>query len=76
MFRHRSSALDENVYEHIRAHKRDDETFSEAIERLISGYSLVDFAGGLAETDVGRMHEAINEVNDEYADDITEELGL
>jgi len=72
----KSVRLDENVYEHIRAHKRDDETPSEAIERLISGYSLVDFAGGLTETDADRMREAIDEANDEYTDDIAEELGL
>ncbi|WP_315910561.1 antitoxin VapB family protein [Halapricum hydrolyticum] len=33
----RSVRLDEDVYETIKARKRDDETFSEAIERLIDG---------------------------------------
>lgn len=42
----KSVRLDEAVYERIAAHKRDDETFSEAISRLTSDYSLVAFAGG------------------------------
>lgn len=43
----KSVRLDEDLYERIEAHQREDETFSEAIERLIGGYSLLDFTGGL-----------------------------
>jgi predicted CopG family antitoxin len=32
--------LDDHVYERIKANKRDDESFSEAVERLIGGRSL------------------------------------
>lgn len=44
--------LDEDVYERIRAEKREDETFSEAVDRMTSGYTLLDFAGGWDEDDV------------------------
>ena len=41
--------LDDEIYERIRAEKREDETFSEAIERLIGDVSLLELAGGLSE---------------------------
>lgn len=47
--------LDDEIYERIKAEKRQDETFSEAIERLIGEVSLLELADGLrgdAETDV------------------------
>lgn len=72
----KSVRIDESLYERIEAHKREDETFSEAIERLIGGYSLLDFAGGLDEDDADRMREAIDEANEEYTDSLSEELGL
>jgi predicted CopG family antitoxin len=42
----RTVKLDSNVYDRVKAQKRDDETFSEAIERLIGGrgVSLLDLA--------------------------------
>lgn len=55
----KSVRIDEALYEHIEAHKRDDETFSEAIERLIDGYSLLDFAGGYSEEDAARHRELL-----------------
>ena len=36
--------LDDDVYEHIKSQKRDDETFSEAIERLTGAWTLLGFA--------------------------------
>ena len=36
--------LDEDVYERIKSQKREDETFSEAIDRLTGEYTLLDFA--------------------------------
>lgn len=55
----KSIRLDEDVYERIKAHKREDETFSEAIDRLTSDYSLLDFAGGYPEADAERHRELI-----------------
>ena len=34
--------IEDDVYERIKAKKRDDETFSEAIERLVGGGALLD----------------------------------
>lgn len=50
--------LDEEIYERIAAHKRDDETFSEAIGRLTSDYSLLAFAGG-SSTDAADRHREL-----------------
>lgn len=43
--------LDDEIYERIRAEKREDETFSETIERLIGDVSLLELAGGLSEAE-------------------------
>lgn len=59
--------LEEAVYERIKAHKREDETFSEAIDRLTSEYSLLDFAGGYDEGDAAH-HRALLERAAEEAD--------
>ncbi|WP_101294094.1 antitoxin VapB family protein [Halegenticoccus soli] len=37
--------LDEDVYERIKAKKRDGETFSEAIDRLTAETSILDLYG-------------------------------
>jgi len=41
--------LDEDVYERIKSQKRNDETFSEAIDRLTGEYTLLDFAAEFAD---------------------------
>jgi predicted CopG family antitoxin len=38
--------IDDSVYSRIEAHKKENETFSETIDRLTSDYTLVDFAQG------------------------------
>lgn len=55
----KSIRLDEDVYERIKAHKREDETFSEAIDRLTSDYSLLDFAGGYSDEEAERHRELV-----------------
>ena len=57
----KSVRLDEEVYERIAAHKRDDETFSEAIGRLTSEYSLLEFAGGYSAAAADRHRELLEE---------------
>lgn len=37
--------LKEDVYERLKAAKRDDETFSETVERLLGGGSLWELIG-------------------------------
>ena len=55
----KSVRLNEEVYERIVAHKRDDETFLEAIGRLTSDYSLLAFAGGSAADEADRHRELL-----------------
>ncbi|MCX2818209.1 antitoxin VapB family protein [Haladaptatus sp. F3-133] len=43
----------EDAYELLKAHKRDDESFSDTIRRLTEGADVMEYAGscsGLAET--------------------------
>ncbi len=56
--------LEEDVYERVRSKKRDDETFSEAIDRLTSGASLLDLQGTLGDEDAEDVREAIAESRD------------
>jgi len=51
--------LEDHVYERIRAAKYDDESFSEAVERLISGPSLRDLRDVFGEDQIAEMRDAI-----------------
>jgi len=51
--------LDDDVYERIRANKRDDESFSDAVERLIGGRSLRDLRDVFDDDQVDEMRDAI-----------------
>lgn len=62
--------LDNRVYEMVEAHKREDETFSEAIERLIGGPSLVELAGILSDEEAEGFREAIDDVDELGEEDI------
>ncbi|AUX09044.1 hypothetical protein AArcSl_1413 [Halalkaliarchaeum desulfuricum] len=53
----KSVRLDEDVYERVKAHKRDDETFSEAVARLLQDVSLLDLVDENAEYDAERADE-------------------
>jgi predicted CopG family antitoxin len=53
--------LKEDVYERVRSQKRDDETFSEAIDRLTGGASLLDLEGTLNDEEAKEVREAIKE---------------
>ncbi|WP_251341355.1 antitoxin VapB family protein [Haloplanus halophilus] len=46
--------LDDDVYERVKAHKREDETFSDAVARLIEDVSLLDLVDESAEYDAER----------------------
>lgn len=52
--------LDEDVYERIAARKREDETFSEAIERLVAPPPLSEAAGVLSDDAADELREAIH----------------
>jgi predicted CopG family antitoxin len=53
--------LEEDVYERVRSQKRDDETFSEAIDRLTGGASLLDLEETLDDEETEDVREAIEE---------------
>lgn len=55
--------LDDRVYERIAVRKRDDETFSEAIERLLADPPLASLAGVLDEEEAAEI-EAVIEAED------------
>ena len=52
--------LQDHVYERIKSNKRDDESFSEAVDRLIGGRSLRDLRDVFDESEVAEMREAID----------------
>jgi len=51
--------LEDHVYERIKANKRDDESFSEAVERLIGGRSLRELRDVFDDDQVSEMRDAI-----------------
>jgi len=51
--------LEDHVYERIEANKRDDESFSDAVERLIGGHSLRDLRNVFDDAQVADMRDAI-----------------
>jgi predicted CopG family antitoxin len=64
--------LDERVYEAVKAHKREDETFSEAIERLIGGPSLLELAGILSDEEAAEVRDVLDDVDETATEDIDE----
>lgn len=64
--------LDEDVYERVKNEKRDDETFSEAIERLIGGASLLELVGILSDDEAEAMRKAIEAADDDATVDVDE----
>lgn len=65
--------LDEDVYERIKAHKRDDETFSETIQRLVDNWSLLDYDTGRSTEEINTHREAI-EASEQTAIEETDEM--
>jgi predicted CopG family antitoxin len=59
----RQIRLEEHVYERIKANKRSDESFSEAVERLIGGRSLRDLRSVFDEDQVAEMRDAIEQAD-------------
>lgn len=64
--------LDEDVYERLRAEKRDDETFSEAVERLLGRGSLLDLVGLWSDEAVEDAREAIDAADEDAKRDADE----
>jgi|GEM_PF-805207 len=51
--------LDDDVYERIKSRKQPDETFSDAIERLTSEWTLIDYADSESPIDPDRHRELV-----------------
>jgi len=64
--------LDDDVYERIKANKRDDESFSDAVKRLIGGRSLRELRGIFDEYQVSEMREAIEAADQKDQDEVRE----
>ena len=54
--------LEDDVFERIETSKRDDESFSDAVERLIGGPSLRDLRDVIDDDQVREMREAIDAI--------------
>ena len=57
--------LDDGVYERIKSIKRDDESFSDAIERLLGEQSFSDLHDVFDDNQVNEMRAAIEETTAE-----------
>jgi predicted CopG family antitoxin len=66
--------LDEDVYELIKDKKREDETFSEAIERLTSEWSITDYGGTRSQGEIERHKRLLEEMDEESTEDIDDTL--
>jgi predicted CopG family antitoxin len=66
----RQVRLEDDVYERIKAHKRDDESFSDAVARLIGGRSLSDLRGVFDEDQVAEMQDAIEQADQDDRDEV------
>jgi len=62
--------LEDDVYERIKANKRDDESFSDAVERLIGGRSLSDLRDVFDENQVNEMRDAIDQADQQDRDEV------
>jgi len=66
----KSVRLDKDVYERIKSEKRSDETFSEAIDRLTGGASLLDLVGILSDEEAAEFRAAIDETDEDAVTEI------
>ena len=64
--------LEDHVYERIKANKRADESFSDAVERLIGGQSLRDLRDVFDEGQMAEMRETIEAADQEDREEIRE----
>jgi predicted CopG family antitoxin len=61
--------LDEDVYERVKDQKQDGETFSEAIDRLLSDYTLMDFARDTSDEGTEEMNAALDRLDERDRED-------
>ena len=68
----RQICLEDDVYERIKANKRDDESFSDAVDRLIGGRSLRDLRDVFDDDQVSEMRDAIEAADQADRDEVRE----
>lgn len=61
-------SIPEDVYEKLREERRSDESFGEAIDRLLGRRRLAEFWGDWSEATTTRAREAIEAGRDRNAD--------
>jgi predicted CopG family antitoxin len=66
----KSVRLDEAVYELFESRKRDGETFSEAIERLLSPPPLTDLAGILLDEEADEFRAVLDRGDELVLEDL------
>ena len=64
--------LDDRVYERIKSAKRDDESFSDAVERLLADRSFSDLRDVFDEDQVSEMRAAIEAADEQDRQAVTE----
>lgn len=67
--------LDDSVYERLAELKREGETFSDAVERLLPEGSLLDLVGIFTEGQVEEIEERLGQKYERSKDSLREELG-
>jgi len=71
--------LDEDVYAKLKDKKREDESFSDAIDRLTSDWSLADWGGWLDESAATEHREMLDELaatDREQTEQLLDQLGV
>jgi predicted CopG family antitoxin len=66
--------LSDEVYERIKSQKRDDETFSEAVDRLTADWTLDDYAEEEPIMDPEKHKEILEEIDEDSIEATTERL--
>jgi len=64
--------LDDRVYERIKSAKRDDESFSNAVERLLTDRSFSDLREVFDDEQVSEMRAAIEAADEQDRQAVTE----
>jgi len=54
-------SLDEEAYEHLKAHKRDGESFSDVVKRIAGERSWTEVVGILSEQEAGSLEATIED---------------
>jgi len=71
--------ISERLYARIESEKRDDETIGEALERMVGGYDLLDFAadaGGKESLDLEDIEMEMAAASKRNAEEVREDLGI